>query len=295
VEEYQNSIVGRNIFAPPNHPPRVSGAGKQRGETNRSVDIVVKASDPDPLDYVKLELRSSPDKSARLDNTGKLIWTPKKKGDYEFEIAAYDDSFPPRVTTEKLVVTVSDPPKREDPPPRKEEVEPKLAFDNAKHTVLAAIIGIGDQAEVWLHVRTTAQLLKLHEGDSFEVGSVKGTIREISEDEFVYESLAKANKGKQLRVARGAILEQSTTLPVATLAPTLSGEKPAVSESEKPDSEKPEPAKTEPGKNDPAEKAAEAEKPAETKGPEKKPEEPLNEDKPAEEKPKPKEPTELDP
>jgi hypothetical protein len=128
--------------------------------------------------------------------------------------------------------------------------EPKLAFDNAKHTVLAAIIGIGDQAEVWLHVRTTAQMLKLHEGDSFEIGSVKGIIREISEDEFVYESLAKANKGKHLKVSRGAILEQSTTLPVATLAPTLPGEKPALSESGKPESEpseseKPEPAKTE--------------------------------------------------
>jgi hypothetical protein len=307
AEEYQKSIVGRNIFAPLNHPPRLIGLGQQKGFTNRSVEIVAKASDPDPLDSVKLELLKSPDSSARLDNSGKLIWTPRQKGVFEFEIAARDDNFPPRVSMEKLIVTVDDPPKFTPPPPKPYE-EPKLAFDNAKHTVLAAIIGIGDQAEVWLHIRTTAQMLKLHEGDSFEIGSVKGTIREINEDEFVYESLAKANKGKRLRVVRGAILEQSTTLPVATLAPTLAEEKePSASEGEKTEPVKTEPVKTEPvktepvktepvktepvkteaGANDPAEKPTEGEKPAETKKPA---EEPSGENKPGEDKPKPKEP-----
>ncbi len=212
-EKYQESIVGRNIFAPPNQPPKLASLGRQRGTTNRSLEIAAKATDPNPLDLVKYELTKSASKDARLDSAGKFTWTPKKAGEYEFEIAARDDAFPPRVSREKLIVTVTDPPPptpREDPPP------PKLGFDNAKHTVLTGVIEVGGAGEVWLLIRPTAQMLKLHEGDTFEIGSIKGTVREIGFNEFVYESSAKENRGKRLKVARGEILEQATQLPVET-------------------------------------------------------------------------------
>lgn len=215
-ELYQMSIVGRNIFAPANRAPKISGLGRQKGETNRSVSITAKASDPDPLDYVKLELTKSPTRDARLDSSGKLSWTPKKAGDYEFEITARDDSFPPHVSTEKLIVTVTDPPP---PPPVRDPgppPEPKLAFDQAKHTVFTAIIEVGGESEIWLFVRPTATLMKLHEGDPFEVGSIKGTIREIGSNEFVFESLAKPTKGQRLLLSRGELLDQAVLMPVET-------------------------------------------------------------------------------
>ena len=219
LEKYQLSIVGRNIFAPPNRAPRIAGAGRQRGTTNRSVDIAVKASDPDPLDSVKLELTKAPrEAGARLDSSGKLSWTPKKAGEYEFEIAAMDDNFPPRVSTEKLVITVTDPPPERvverqpvGPPP-----EPKLAFDHAKHTVLTAVLDVGGAGEVWLFVRPTATLHKLHQGESFEIGSMKGQVAEIGANEFVYLSSAKETKGKHLRVSRGEFLEQAVLVSLAT-------------------------------------------------------------------------------
>lgn len=236
AEKYQLAIVGRNIFAPANQSPRISGLGRQKAETGRSVNIAAKVSDPDKFDRVKLELVKSATTDARLDASGKLLWTPKKAGEYEFEIAARDDNFPPRVITEKLVVTVTDPPPRPDPPPRE---EPKLAFDNAKHTVLSAILDVGGEGEVWLYVRPTATLLKLHEGDPFEIGSIKGTIREIGGNEFIFESSAKKTKGQRLLVARGEMLEQAALLPVETSTD-------APVEAEEPDepSEKPAPPAT---------------------------------------------------
>lgn len=215
VEKYQRSIVGRNIFAPANRAPRINGLGRLRATTNRAVDIAAKASDPDPLDAVKLELTKSPVGDARIDRDGKLRWTPKKAGEYEFEITARDDSFPQNVSTERLIVSVTDPPPE---PPRRElpPEEPKLAFDQAKHTVFTAIIGVGEESEVWLYVRPTATLLKLHEGETFEVGSIKGTIREIGSNEFVFESSAKPTKGQRLLLSRGELLDQAALLPVET-------------------------------------------------------------------------------
>lgn len=217
VEKYQQSIVGRNIFAPANRAPQLSGLGRQRGETGRPVSITAKVNDPDKLDFVKLELTKSPSRDARLDSAGKLSWTPRSKGEYEFEITARDDSFPPNVVTEKLVVTVTDPPKI-DPPPMRivTDDDPPLAFDQAKHTVLSAIINVGEESEVWLYVRPTATTLKLHEGDPFEVGSIKGTIREIGYNAFVFESSAKKTKGQRMFVNRGDFLQNAALMLVET-------------------------------------------------------------------------------
>jgi hypothetical protein len=250
LEDYQKSIVGRNVFAPANLPPQVAGLGKQRASTNRSFEVTAKATDPNPLDKVKFELVKSAASDARLDENGRFRWIPKKPGDYEFEIAVSDDSYPPRVTTEKLLVTVTDP-----PPERVVEAPPpKLGFDNAKHTVLTAVIAVGKEGEVWLHVRPTAQVLKLHEGETFDIGSMKGVVRDIDTEGFVFESNASANSGKRYRLLRGETLEQASLQPVPTsteAAPASdlipAGADPA--SSEEPTTEEPateEPVKTEP-------------------------------------------------
>ena len=233
AEKYQLAIVGRNIFAPENRAPRISGLGRQKGQTNRAVEISAKASDPDPFDNVRFELTKSGSHDARLDSSGKLSWTPRKAGDYEFEITARDDNFPPHVTTEKLIVSITDPPPPPpppDPPPPREE---KLAFDQAKHTLFTAILAVGDESEVWLYIRPTGTTLKLHEGESFEVGSMKGTIREIGNNEFIFESSAKATKGQHLLLTRGELLEQ------AALAEPAPEQQPNVPAHERPSDEKP--------------------------------------------------------
>ena len=282
-EKYQLAIVGRNIFAPENRAPKISGLGKQQGTTNRAVEIAAKASDPDPLDSVKLELSKSPSRDARLDSSGKLSWTPKKAGEYEFEITARDDNFPPHISVEKLIVKVSDPPPEVKPPPTivREDAEPKLGFDQAKHTVFTAIIGVGEESEVWLYIRPTATVLKLHEGDAFEVGSMKGTIREIGSNEFVFESSAKPTKGQLLLLAKGDTLERAAGEGQPKLPPA--DDKSVIERPlrEKPLAEKPTEKPTEDPKEAPAEEKPAPEARAETKPAETKP----TEEKPAEEKP----------
>jgi len=52
-------------------------------------------------------------------------------------------------------------------------------FDLSKFTYLTAIVGPPDQLEAWLLCRPTGKLYRLRQGQSFEVGPVRGTIRRL--------------------------------------------------------------------------------------------------------------------
>lgn len=53
------------------------------------------------------------------------------------------------------------------------------AFDAAKFTYVTAIMEANETLEVWLDDRTQGKLLKLHEGDTFELGGIKGSVTHI--------------------------------------------------------------------------------------------------------------------
>lgn len=201
-EAYQTAIVGRNLFAPANQPPKLASLGTQRAFTSRSFEYTVKASDPDVLDRVSYKLVQASEPDVALDPlTGRFKWTPKSPGEYKFVVEASDDGQPSRTVRETLSVSVTVPPPPEPPKP----AEPKkLAFDHAKFTVLTAVIDVSGESEVWLFIRPTGQTLKLHIGDEFEVGSVKGTVMEIGQTDFVFES-----DGKSRRLSKGEVLEQA--------------------------------------------------------------------------------------
>jgi hypothetical protein len=203
-EDYLRIIGERNLFGPPNRPPQISGLGNQKAFRGRNVEIAARGSDPDRLDKVSYKLVKSGANDARLDaSSGKLSWTPRANGKYEFIVRATDDGLPAKSSKDELlVVSVEDPP----PPP----VEPprKLAFDDAKFTVLSAVIDVSGTGQIWLNVRPKGQTLKLGVGDKFEVGSVKGVITEIGDGDFTFES-----DGKEHKLSKGGILEQATLAP----------------------------------------------------------------------------------
>ncbi|ADB18324.1 hypothetical protein Psta_3665 [Pirellula staleyi DSM 6068] len=209
LDEYRSSIVGRNLFGPANNPPKLSGVSDQRVAIGRSVEVTAKAADPDPLDKVSYALASASVEGAKIDPaTGKFTFRPAKVGTYEFEIAASDDGAPVATVKSKMKVTVTDPPP---PPPYVPPTPPptaRLAFDHAKFTVLTAVLSISGQGEVWLHVRPTNQTLRLTEGQTFQVGSVKGVVESIGESDFVFVS-----EGKPHRLGKGDVLEQAQLLP----------------------------------------------------------------------------------
>ena len=201
--DYVRIISERNLFGPPNRAPQISGLGNQKAIRGRSVDIAARGSDPDNLDKVTYKLVKSGANEARLDaSTGKLSWTPRTNGKYEFTVRATDDGLPAKSSKDELlVVSVEDPPLVVEPPRR-------LAFDDAKFTVLSAVIDVSGTGQIWLNVRPKGQTLKLGIGDKFEVGSVKGTVKEIGEGDFTFES-----EGKEHKLSKGGILEQAVSVP----------------------------------------------------------------------------------
>jgi len=88
------------------------------------------------------------------------------------------------------VVAVSAP-----PPP------PPPVFDEAKYTFLTSVVSVSGEAEAWLTVRPTKQLLKLRTGDGIKVGRFEGTLTRIGRTEIEVEQ-----DGKRRTVALGTPL-----------------------------------------------------------------------------------------
>lgn len=207
IEDYRKSIVGRNLFGPANQAPRLSGVSDQRVSIGKSVEVTAKGTDPDKLDKLSYALVSASTEGAKVDpSSGKFSFRPPAIGTYEFEIEVSDDGAPVASARQRMKVTVTEPPPP--PPALPPPPPPKLAFDHAKFTVLTAVLSISGQGEVWLHVRPTNQTLRLIEGQSFSVGSIKGVVDSIGESDFVFVS-----EGKPRRLGKGDILEQAQLLP----------------------------------------------------------------------------------
>src|SRR4029077_10403922 len=84
---------------------------------------------------------------------------------------------------------------------------PPSIFDYAKFTMLTALLDVDGQGEIWLHVRPTGQMVTLHAGDRFEIGSVKGTVSQISENDFCFDF-----EGKRRKLAKGELLDQAKVI-----------------------------------------------------------------------------------
>lgn len=205
-DDYYDLIVGRNIFGPRNSDPKVTVSGAQDIFLGREVDLTLKYEDPDWLDQVQFQLVKAASPDAKLDPvTGKFTWKPKEVGTYEFEIQGADDGLPSRRSQPvKVVVNV-----KEQPPP----TERAATFDFAKFTMLSAVLDVDGRGEVWLHVRPTGQMVMLHQGDQFEIGTVKGTVSEIGEYDFSFDF-----EGKRKKLGRGELLDQAKVIEVPQVA-----------------------------------------------------------------------------
>jgi hypothetical protein len=216
-DAYYDTIVGRNIFGPRNNEPKISISGSQDVFLGREVDLTIKGEDPDWLDQVLLNLVESAAPDAKLDPvTGKFTWKPTAEGKYEFTVEGTDDGFPSKVSTrEKIVINV----RPQGAPP------PAAVFDVAKFTMLTALLDLDGQGEVWLHVRPTGQMVTLHEGDRFEIGTVKGTVSQIGEHDFCFDF-----EGKRRKLYKGELLDEAQVIEDAPQA--ASSSKPAAAEVE---------------------------------------------------------------
>jgi len=205
ADAYYDAIVGRNLFGPRNHEPQISLSGSLDVFLGREAELTFKPTDPDPYDQVHFKLVESGAPEAKIDPlTGKFTWTPKEEGKYEFIVEGKDDGFPAKVSNrEKFVINV----RPQNAPP------PAAIFDFAKFTMLTALLDVDGQGEVWLHVRPTGQMVTLHQGDRFEIGSMKGTVSEIGEYDFCFDF-----EGKRRKLSKGELLDQAKVITDAPQA-----------------------------------------------------------------------------
>ncbi len=133
VDEYIQSILSRNPFAPPNKAPKFSLASTIDVPRDSDWSLDLKAADPDARHKVKFTLLSETPEGLRFsEDSGKISWRPKTNGTYELMLKVADNGFPPKESEQKLTLKVVDPP----PPPKVVET-PK--FDVASQSYVSAI------------------------------------------------------------------------------------------------------------------------------------------------------------
>jgi hypothetical protein len=216
---YYETLVARNFFGPRNNRPKISISGSLDVFEKRNVELTVKSEDSDyPQDQILVKLVESASPDAKLDPvTGKFTWKPPGPGKYEFVVEGIDDGYPALLSNrEKFVITVNE----------QTPVTATITFDFAKFTMLTAVLDVNGQGEIWLHVRPTGQMVTLHMGDQFEIGTVKGTVSQIGEYDFCFDF-----EGKRRKLGKGELLEQAkviSDLPQVAVPATASA--PAKSE-----------------------------------------------------------------
>jgi len=204
---YRQAILGRNLFAPPNTPPRLGSIRSVTTNPRRPVAFTAQATDADPLDHVRYELEGDAPDGAKIDApSGRFTWTPDELGTFSVTVCAVDDGFPEARDRETVEIRVVEPEPVVVEPPK---MEPKkLDFDDAEHAYLDAIVRVNGQWQLWLNVRTKGRQLKLFEGDAISVGSVEGVVSRIRTNSV--EILAEQGR---LLVGLGENLTQATLLP----------------------------------------------------------------------------------
>ena len=81
-------------------------------------------------------------------------------------------------------------------------------FDAADYAYLTAILEVGDIPEVWFTLRTSGKIIKLRNGQDFEVGEFHGVIVEIDSQDVVIDS-----GNERWLLTLGENLSQATSIP----------------------------------------------------------------------------------
>jgi hypothetical protein len=85
---------------------------------------------------------------------------------------------------------------------------PKEESDLAKDAYVTAVVKVDDTYEAWIEVRSTGRLMKLEEGDTFDVGKMEGKIARIAPQSVEIEA-----NGKRRRVTLGSNVYEGRELP----------------------------------------------------------------------------------
>jgi len=95
---------------------------------------------------------------------------------------------------------------RPDPPAPKEPEKPE--FDHSRFAKLTGNVAKDGRWEAWLTVQTTGKQWQLSEGDTFEIGSLRGKVTRVLPHAMEFEA-----EGRRLSVAAGKVLRDAVEVP----------------------------------------------------------------------------------
>lgn len=183
LEEYQNSIVGRNIFAPTNNPPVFEKSKTLAATLGIKMDAGLGAKELDPGQVIKYEFEGEPIKGMQLDpDTGNLSWTALELGDYKVGVRATDSGIPAKSSVQWVSITVQEP-----PPPVKKPKE----FDVASQAFVSALIADGKGPQAWVRSKTENKTLYYREGEQLKLGDIEGKVISIGSNFMEIETEGK--------------------------------------------------------------------------------------------------------
>lgn len=174
IAAYLDPIMNRNLYEPPNQPPRFGGRSELEAIVGRDTPTPLAFNDPDGH-RMRYELVDGPYEFVSIDErSGTLRIRSDETTEFDVTVRATDDGYPKRSSEQRLSVKVLD------PPPPEPEPEAPIGFDDASQTVLTALVQGRNEWTAWLHVRTKDETIKLKVGDSFEIGTVKGSVKSVN-------------------------------------------------------------------------------------------------------------------
>jgi len=183
LAEYENSIVGRNIFAPTNTPPVLEQSKLVSATLGLKMDVGVAAKESDPGQVIKYEFEGDPIRGMQLDpDTGNLSWTATDLGDYKVGIRATDSGIPAKSTVQWISIKVQDP-----PPPVKKPKE----FDVASQAFVSALIADGKGPQAWIRSKTENKTFYVREGEQLKLGDIEGKVVSIGSNFIEVETEGK--------------------------------------------------------------------------------------------------------
>ncbi|MCU0871761.1 MAG: hypothetical protein MUE50_05405 [Pirellulaceae bacterium] len=206
---YLKTILERNLSGPANKEPTIEVPTELTKYVGDMVSFTVKAQDPDKLDRISYGLEGSELANARIDaNSGEFRWPADKIGEYEVVVAASDDGFPPKTAQQAVKIRIT-----ERPPDAPQEASvPKPSFELAKFAFVTAITEADGKRQAWISLRAEGKLLKLFEGDEFQIGEVTVKLTRIAEKAVELDA---AVLEKRLQVTLGQNLAEGRDLTAA--------------------------------------------------------------------------------
>jgi hypothetical protein len=171
LEDYEKSILNRNLLASENQPPRMAPSKTVEATKGLRVEYTVEAKDTNPNQAVNFAIEGEAPKGLTVDSkSGKVNWTGNEIGDYSFTIVATDSGIPVKSSKQLVTVKVKEPPPPEKPIPK---------FDIASQATLTGLLAGQDGLEVWVFSKTESKTLKLREGDELKLGDIVGKVLKI--------------------------------------------------------------------------------------------------------------------